>query len=169
MELGSTYDALRDAGERYILFIRERLQKINTFKVLTSGEELYHLEFMAYHIRFAIRVELLTDCEETCTGHLRFYWQDYNTEELLWVPLNVLPNTTTSDRHEMRFESRNATNMLDASGSPHFKEINKFKANNVAGFGEFIAQLLKQAIPDAKIPIPLHLVVKQPATKKVGG
>lgn len=169
MELGSNYEALLIKGKFYILKIREALSAIQKYSNLSPQEEEFHLEFTIYHIKFDIRVELITDCEETKTGHLRFYWQDYNQEEFPWVPFHTFPTNGEGKRNELAFRMANREISLTMSGTKHVDAGFVVDNSNIDRFGRIIVELLEKAIPDAKIPIPLHLVVKQPATKKVGG
>lgn len=169
MELGSNYEALLIKGKFYILKIREVLSGIQKYSNLSPQEEEFHLEFTIYHIKFDIRVELITDCEETKTGHLRFYWQDYNQEEFPWVPFHIFPTNDEGKRNELAFRMANRAISLTISGTPHVDAGFVVDGSNIDRFGRMIAELLEKAIPDAKIPIPLHLIGKHSATKKGGG
>lgn len=159
IELNAVYRDLRKAREYHLKNIRRQLSVLNcAFSDFSHEKQLYVLEFVAFHIRFSIRLELLTDCEETKTGHLRFYYKDYDSEYIAWLPFNLLAGRTPGMQHEMILRVEKSATTLDLAGSKHQPDRQIIEGLMAQRSGEFIAEILVGAIPDAKIPIPLHLI-----------
>lgn len=154
-ELDKNYNALKTSGSFLVSELRKVLDGRNGFVVKSPESQLYQLEFEKYHTLFRVRVELLSDCEESRLGHVRVYRMNYELEEPDFVPFNLLPLKVEGQRHELAFRQVDSRTELDCSGSSVVDGSNFREAYR---FAEFFKRVFDSAFSEAKLPIPLHLV-----------
>ena len=157
-ELNGNYDSLKGNGEAIISKIREFLMKDSKnvrYKVVSPLSQPYQLDFMAFDILFRVRVELLSNCEseETSLGHVRFYRRDYEAcdGETTFLAFPILKGKMHGKQHEIMFRYIGSKFQIDISESDA-------KHINMSEFSTFFERRFPDAVADAAIPIPLHLI-----------
>ena len=107
-------------------------------------ERPFGFDFKFYGIVFRIRVELLTNCEQTKIGHLAVYIVEKTEESEDLIPFNIWPkDATREDKHRMTITYVNDAQIT--TGSP----------NGSTAYRGFFSSEFPILVAEAALPINL--------------
>lgn len=93
-KLNGAFEKLKALGGSAISAIAKCIEddgKHSPIKVEPDGLKKYSISAKIYNIPISIKVELLTDCEDTKIGYIRAYLDGYTNDQNELIPLPFFP------------------------------------------------------------------------------